>query len=77
MKTTGLISLLWIKVKGYLREEEGQTSTEYILLLAVVAFIIFKFKSVIAGKLFGEDGNSGLLGAIFSQDNISKLSNVE
>jgi len=40
------------KVKGelmkylmaYKKDESGQTSTEYILLVAVVAMIIFKFK---------------------------------
>lgn len=30
---------------AYLKDESGQTSTEYILLVAVVAMIIFKFKS--------------------------------
>jgi len=29
----------------YFKDESGQTSTEYILLVAVVAMIIFKFKS--------------------------------
>ncbi len=57
----------------YLRDEEGQTSTEYILLVAVVAMIVFKFKDVaqrklndITGSVFGnaekfanELGNSG------------------
>ena len=28
----------------YIREEDGQTSTEYILLVAVVAMIVMKFK---------------------------------
>lgn len=31
-------------LKAYLKDESGQTSTEYILLVAVVAMIIFKFK---------------------------------
>lgn len=30
---------------AYFKDESGQTSTEYILLVAVVAMIIFKFKS--------------------------------
>lgn len=32
------------KVIEFLKEEDGQTSTEYILLVAVVALIVFKFK---------------------------------
>ena len=35
----------------FLRDEEGQTSTEYILLVAVVALIVFKFKSIAMAKL--------------------------
>jgi len=45
----------------YLKDEEGQTSTEYILLVAVVAIIVFKFKEValkrlnqIVGKVFNK-----------------------
>lgn len=37
----------------YLKDESGQTSTEYILLLAVVAVIIFKFKKVFETKMNG------------------------
>jgi pilus assembly protein Flp/PilA len=33
------------RLMAYLKDESGQTSTEYILLVAVVAMIIFKFKS--------------------------------
>jgi pilus assembly protein Flp/PilA len=29
---------------AYLKDESGQTSTEYIMLVAVVAMIVFKFK---------------------------------
>jgi pilus assembly protein Flp/PilA len=29
---------------AYFKDESGQTSTEYILLVAVVAMIVFKFK---------------------------------
>ena len=36
---------------NYLRDEDGQTSTEYILLVAVVAAIIFKFKDTLSGRL--------------------------
>ena len=35
----------------YLKDEDGQTSTEYILLVAVVAVIIFKFKDRLQTKL--------------------------
>ena len=35
----------------FLRDEDGQTSTEYILLVAVVALIVFKFKNVADEKL--------------------------
>ena len=31
---------------AFLKDEEGQTSTEYILLVAVVALIVFKFKDI-------------------------------
>ena len=31
-------------ISRYLRDEEGQTSTEYILLVAVVAMIVIKFR---------------------------------
>ena len=35
----------------FLKDESGQTSTEYILLVAVVAVLVFKFKSVAVTKL--------------------------
>ncbi|MBG09375.1 MAG: hypothetical protein CME68_11490 [Halobacteriovoraceae bacterium] len=38
---------------NYLKDEEGQTSTEYILLIAVVAIIVFKFKDIALEKLQG------------------------
>ena len=38
---------------NYLKDEEGQTSTEYILLIAVVAIIVFKFKDIALDKLTG------------------------
>jgi len=38
---------------NYLKDEDGQTSTEYILLVAVVAVIIFKFKEILQKKLIG------------------------
>ncbi len=39
------------KLIAYLKDESGQTSTEYILLVAVVAMIVFKFKAVATEKL--------------------------
>lgn len=39
------------KVMAYLKDESGQTSTEYILLVAVVAMIVFKFKKTAGDKL--------------------------
>lgn len=40
-------------LKEFLKDENGQTSTEYILLLAVVAVIIYKFKETVNTKLNG------------------------
>ncbi len=49
------------KFMEFLRDEEGQTSTEYILLVAVAAMLVFKFKKVaepqieaLTEKVFGE-----------------------
>lgn len=50
-------------IVAFLKDESGQTSTEYILLVAVVAFIIFKFKGVLESKLVGENG---LVGKVFN-----------
>ena len=38
-------------IVSFIKDEDGQTSTEYILLIAVVALIVFKFKSVATKKL--------------------------
>lgn len=35
----------------FLKDEDGQTSTEYILLVAVVALIVFKFKDIALKRL--------------------------
>jgi pilus assembly protein Flp/PilA len=43
-------------ITAFLKDDSGQTSTEYILLVAVVAFVIFKFKGVIEEKLVGDNG---------------------
>lgn len=49
------------KLIAYMKDESGQTSTEYILLVAVVAMIVFKFKKTagerldkITGDVFGK-----------------------
>jgi pilus assembly protein Flp/PilA len=39
------------KFWAYLKDESGQTSTEYILLVAVVALIVFKFKETATSRL--------------------------
>jgi pilus assembly protein Flp/PilA len=39
------------KLMAYLKDESGQTSTEYILLVAVVAMIVFKFKNIAGERL--------------------------
>lgn len=36
---------------NFLKDEDGQTSTEYILLVAVVAVIILKFKDKLQSQL--------------------------
>ena len=36
---------------AYLKDESGQTSTEYILLVAVVAMIVMKFKGTATTEL--------------------------
>ncbi len=38
-------------VIAFLNDENGQTSTEYILLVAVVALIVMKFKTIAVDKL--------------------------
>jgi len=52
------------KFMAYLRDESGQTSTEYILLVAVAAAIVIKFKDKIDEKLLGENG---ILGRVMSK----------
>lgn len=58
------------KIIAYFKDETGQTSTEYILLVAVVAAIVIKFKGAIQNKLFGADGNGGILNAALNEDRI-------
>ena len=49
------------KIIEFLKDEEGQTSTEYILLVVVVATIIFKFKGELSKRL------DGLTGKVFDK----------
>ncbi len=37
--------------KSYLKDEDGQTAVEYVLLLAVAALVIFKIKDQVGGGL--------------------------
>lgn len=52
------------KILAYLKDESGQTSTEYILLVAVAAAIVIKFKGQIEEKLLGDNG---LLGSVMGK----------
>ena len=49
------------KIYEFLKDESGQTSTEYILLVAVVAVIIFKFKDTLSARL------ETLVGKVFNK----------
>ncbi len=58
------------KLVAYFKDEAGQTSTEYILLVAVVAAIVFKFREAAMNMLFGgEAGTGGILGKVFENAN--------
>jgi pilus assembly protein Flp/PilA len=48
-------------VIAFLKDENGQTSTEYILLVAVVALIVMKFKNIAVTKL--TEISNGVFGA--------------
>jgi pilus assembly protein Flp/PilA len=53
------------KLMAYFKDESGQTSTEYILLVAVAAAIVIKFKGAITKQLMGDDnGEGGVLGNV-------------
>lgn len=41
------------KIVEFLKDESGQTSTEYILLVALVAMIVMKFGGKLREKLLG------------------------
>ena len=56
------------KIMAYMKDESGQTSTEYILLVAVAAAIVIKFKSAITKQLMGDDnGDGGILGTVMGK----------
>lgn len=64
------------KLIAYFKDETGQTSTEYILLVAVAAAIVVKFKGVIMSKLgLDGDGSSGVMGSVFGKidDSINQM----
>ena len=44
-------------LKKFLLDEEGQSTTEYILILSVVVMVAMKFKGVFGTKLMGILGN--------------------
>ncbi|MCB9092064.1 MAG: hypothetical protein H6620_05840 [Halobacteriovoraceae bacterium] len=41
----------WNLLKAYFKDEDGQTSMEYILLIALAAAIIMKFRGVFKDKM--------------------------
>lgn len=60
------------KLLEFFKDESGQTSTEYILLVAVVALIVFRFKKTATDRL------SSLTDGIFTAgDNVLKDINEE
>lgn len=67
------------QIIAYFKDETGQTSTEYILLVAVVATIVLNFKKAITKKLFGEggDGSGGILGTVLDESKFSGFSDTE
>jgi pilus assembly protein Flp/PilA len=52
------------KLKAFIIDESGQTSTEYILLVAIVAIVIYRLKGTLESKLTGDNG---LLGRVFGK----------
>ena len=55
------------KLLAYFKDESGQTSTEYILLVAVAAAIVVKFKGVIMQKLGLDGSGGGVMGSVFEK----------
>lgn len=46
------------KFLEFIKDEEGQTSTEYILLVAIVAMVVIKFGGVLKERLLGMVGKA-------------------
>jgi Flp pilus assembly pilin Flp len=48
---------LMLNIKNFVKDESGQTTTEYILILAVIVTIFMQFRKKLIGilnKIFGE-----------------------
>lgn len=46
-----------VDIKNFLKDESGQTTTEYILILAVIVTIFMQFRNKLKGiitKIFGQ-----------------------
>ena len=43
-------------LRAFVREEDGQSTTEYILILAVVVMIAMKFREKVGGLIMGRTG---------------------
>ncbi len=55
------------KILEFLKDESGQTSTEYILLLAIVAILIIKVGGQLEKKL------TDLVGQVFNNPKLQQL----
>jgi Flp pilus assembly pilin Flp len=56
-KAKGLDMNMMVKLKNFVKDESGQTTTEYILILAVIVTIFMQFRKKLIGilnKIFGE-----------------------
>jgi Flp pilus assembly pilin Flp len=56
-KAKGLDMNMVVKLKNFVKDESGQTTTEYILILAVIVTIFMQFRKKLIGilnKIFGE-----------------------
>ncbi|MGK5086266.1 hypothetical protein WDW86_01805 [Bdellovibrionota bacterium FG-2] len=56
MKAIRLVQKFWMDVW---KDERGQSTTEYILILSVVVMVALKFKTVFEKKLMGIVGTLG------------------
>ncbi len=48
-----------VGLSKFIADEEGQSTTEYILILAVVVMVAMKFKNIFGGKLEKAVGTLG------------------